>query len=230
MHTRTLLFLGWACLLSTPLAAQDISPQAPPPGNGHVPKAKAEVHYISRESLGKGVTLAELSSGMNVIVQEDHSAPLATVRCYVRNTGSAFEGADNGAGLSHVLEHLVAGGTTTHRTEAQIREILDSLGGQTNAYTSNDITAFYIDCPGPSASVAIELVAQEMQSAVIPENEYQREMGVVQRELEMGEATRNRVLYNAMKQLMYTIHPIRHPTIGYLAVVQQIKRDEVIAF
>ena len=49
-------------------------------------------------------------------------APVATVRCFVKNTGSAFEGRYLGAGLSHVLEHVVAGGTTIHRTEKEIEQ------------------------------------------------------------------------------------------------------------
>lgn len=194
------------------------------------PVAKAEIVYASRESLGKGVTLARITNGMTVIVQENHSAPVATVRCYVHETGSAYEGKELGAGLSHMLEHLVAGGSTKRRTYDQIREILDSLGGQTNAYTSDSVTAFYIDCPASGVSVAIELIADNMQNSTIPENEYVREMGVVQRELKMGEADRASVLHDALKQLIYTEHPVRHPTIGYLPVVQQIRREDVVAF
>ena len=200
------------------------------PTSNKPPQAVAEIQYAGRQALGKGVTLARISNGMTVLVQENHSAPVATVRCYVHNTGSAYEGKDLGAGLSHVLEHLLAGGTTTKRTETQIRELIDSLGGQTNAYTSDDVTCFYIDCPASGVSMATELIAQNMQYSVIPEAEYRREMGVVQRELEMGEATRSTVQYGTMKQLVYQEHPKRHPTIGYLAVVQQITRQDVINF
>lgn len=204
-----------------------IQPAAQPDGR---PRATAEIAYASRQNLGKGVTLARLNSGLTVLVQENRSAPVATVRCYLHNTGSANEGRDLGAGLSHVLEHVVAGGTTTRRTKKQISEIVDSLGGRTNAYTSESVTCFYIDCPSSGVSVAIELIADNMQNSVIPENEYQQELGVVQRELEMGEADRGRMLYQSVKQLLYTEHPVRHPIIGYLPVVQQIKREEVIAF
>ncbi|HEY2250170.1 MAG TPA: pitrilysin family protein, partial [Planctomycetaceae bacterium] len=79
-------------------------------------------------------------------------------------------------------------------------------------------------------AVAIELTADNMQNSVIPENEYIQEMGVVQRELEMFAAKRESVVYDAMKQLIYLEHPARHPTVGYLAVVQQVKREDVIAF
>lgn len=216
-------------LLSGHAFAQRPAIRPAPPGEDR-PWIAPETAYTARQDLGKGVTLARLNNGMTVIVQENHSAPVATVRCYLHNTGSAFEGRDLGAGLSHVLEHLVAGGSTTRRTEPQIREILDSLGGRNNAYTSESVTCFLIDCPGSGVSVAIELIADNMRNSVIPENEYKREMGVVQRELEMGEANRDQVLHQMMKELIYTEHPARHPVIGYLPVVQQIKREEVIAF
>lgn len=194
------------------------------------PVARVENVYTSKEPLGKGVTLARITNGMSVIVQENHSAPVATVRCYVHNTGSAYEGRHLGAGLSHMLEHILAGGSTTRRTKTQFTEIFDSLGGKTNAYTSESVTAFHVDCPGSAVSVAIELIADNMQNSTIPENEYVQELGVVQRELEMYAAERDSVLYNTLKQLIYAEHPARHPIVGYQDVVQQVKREDVVAF
>jgi zinc protease len=192
--------------------------------------ADEQVKYSSQVALGKGLTHAVLSNGLTVLVQENHAAPVATVRCFVRNTGSAFEGAFLGMGLSHLLEHLVALGTTTKRPEDELQRLLETMGGQTNAFTSNDITAYYIDCPASHAELAIELIAESMQFSTIPASEYTREMGVVQRELEMGEADRGQVLHQALKELLYSTHPIRHPTIGYQAVVQQVQREQVLAF
>ncbi|QDT50052.1 Peptidase M16 inactive domain protein [Symmachiella dynata] len=231
MMFRILCVFGLVGVAVATSHAQDTSPQRGlAPVNGPQHRANIDIHYASRQALGKGVTLAKLSSGLTVIVQENHAAPVATVRSYVVNTGSAFEGKDMGAGLSHMLEHLVAGGTTTIRPEKEVRALVDSMGGRTNAYTSNDITAFYIDCPADKTALALELIAQNMQFSTIPEDEYLREMGVVQRELEKGEQERRRVSYNRMKQLIYQVHPMRHPTIGYLPVVQQVKRQDVIDF
>ena len=84
--------------------------------------------YTSVRKLPDQVTLATLENGLTVIVQENHVAPVATVRCFVRNTGSAYEGRHLGAGLSHVLEHVVAGGTTTKRSEKEIEQIIDTFG------------------------------------------------------------------------------------------------------
>ncbi|MCY2995122.1 MAG: pitrilysin family protein [Planctomycetota bacterium] len=208
-------------LRATPCGAAEAQPQH---------RSAAVVQYDSRQALGKGVTKATLSNGMVVLVQEHHAAKVATVRCFVKNTGSAFEGRYLGAGLSHMLEHLVAGGSNSKKPEEQIQQLLDSMGGQTNAFTSTDMTSFYIDCPSPQVSLAVELIAEFMQYATIPADEYVREMGVVQRELEMGEADRGRKLQQAMTSLLYTEHPARHPIIGYLPVVQQVQREQVIGF
>lgn len=225
IHPRNVWIGVLAILAATPLAAQ---PPAERQAREH--RAKVEVKYVSQTALGKGVTQAQLSNGLVVLVQENHAAPVATVRCFVKNTGSAFEGRYLGTGISHMLEHLVALGSTTKRPEPEIQKLLDSMGGQTNAFTSSDMTAYYVDCPASRTDLAIELIADSMQYSLIPENEYLREMEVVQRELEMGEASRDRRRYQAMKSLIYTEHPIRHPTIGYLPVVQSVDRADVIAF
>lgn len=219
----TIVFLAPALLLTALATRTPLAGAEPPPLATTAP-------YESRQALGKGVTQAGLSNGLTVLVQENHAAPVATVRCFVRNTGSAYEGQYLGAGLSHLLEHLVAGGTNRKRSEDEIQKILDTMGGQTNAFTSTEMTAFLIDCPAAHVTQAIELVADYMQGALIPEPEYARELGVVQRELEMGQADRENVLHQTLKSLLYTEHPMRHPIIGYLPVVQQVKREDVLHF
>jgi len=195
---------------------------------GHRPSA--DIVYASRSLLGRGVTHAELTSGLTVLVQENHAAPVATVRCFVRNTGSAYEGRYLGMGVSHLLEHLVALGSTEKRTEKEIQSLLDSMGGQTNAFTTTDLTGYFIDCPANRVDLAIELLADSMQYSTIPEDEYRRELEVVQRELEMGQVDRGRMLYESMKGLIFTEHPMRLPTIGQLPVVQSATRQDVLAF
>ena len=191
----------------------------------------AEVpHYESVQRLPEDVTLATLSNGLTVIVQENHVAPVATVRCFVRNTGSAYEGKNLGAGLSHVLEHVVAGGSTLHRSEKEIAKIIDTFGGATNAATSTDQTMFYIDCPAKNTMTAIELLADEMQHAKFDPAEFAREMKVVRRELADGEVNRQRVLWKMLQQTVYSMHPARNPVIGYLEVLKGTTNQTIIDF
>ena len=186
--------------------------------------------YISVNRLPGQITLATLSNGLTVIVQENHTAPVATVRCSVKNTGSAFEGRYLGAGISHVLEHVVSGGSTSRRSEKQIEKIIDTFGGATNAYTSTNVTSYYIDCPAANTMTAIDLVAESMQHVKFEPAEFARELKVVRRELADGKVNRQRVLSNMLKETVYTTHPVRYPVIGYLDVLNATTNETIIDF
>jgi len=186
--------------------------------------------YTTLRRLPGEVTLATLSNGLTVIVQENHVAPVATVRCYVRNTGAAFEGKYLGAGLSHVLEHVVAGGTTKRRTEKEIEKIIDRFGGATNAFTSSNMTAYFIDCPAKDVHTAIDLIADSMQHVTFEPEEFARELKVVRREMADGEVNRRRVQWKMLSKTVYTMHPARHPTIGYIDVLNATTNETIIDF
>ena len=194
------------------------------------PAEVVRLTYESVRQLPDAVTLATLSNGLTVIVQENHVAPVATVRCYVKNTGGAFEGRWLGAGLSHVLEHVVSGGTTTRRSEKEIEKIIDTFGGATNAYTSSHLTAYFIDCPARNALGAVELVADSVERCAFEPSEFERELKVVRRELADGEVDRHRVQWKLLNQTIYTEHPVRHPTIGYLDVLNGTSNETIIDF
>jgi zinc protease len=200
------------------------------PPAGAAPAKAEPLRYTNVRRLPDNVTLATLSNGLTVIVQENHAAPVATVRCFVKNTGSAYEGKNLGAGLSHVLEHVVAGGTTAHRSEKEIEKIIDTMGGATNAFTSNDMTVFFIDCPAKNVLTAVELVADSMQHVAFNPSEFARELRVVRRELADGEVDRQRVLGQLLQQTVYTTHPARHPIIGYLDVLNRTTNQTIIDF
>ena len=194
------------------------------------PAEVVRLTYESVRQLPDAVTLATLSNGLTVIVQENHVAPVATVRCYVKNTGGAFEGRWLGAGLSHVLEHVVSGGTTTRRSEKEIEKIIDTFGGATNANTSSHLTAYFIDCPARNALGAVELVADSVERCAFEPSEFERELKVVRRELADGEVDRHRVQWKLLNQTIYTEHPVRHPTIGYLDVLNGTSNETIIDF
>src|SRR6516162_2191821 len=86
-----------------------------------------------------------LPNGLTVIVQEDHSAPVASVQAWCA-TGSIDEDQHLGAGLSHILEHMLFKGTKTQSAN-HIGQSIQDVGGYINAYTSFDRTVFWIDVP-----------------------------------------------------------------------------------
>ena len=129
---------------------------------------------LSRETLQPGLTMAKLSNGLTILIQENHTAPNATVRCFVKNTGSMNETGHLGAGLSHVLEHVVSGGSTATRTEAETEDMVDRMGGVTNAFTSINVTAYFIDCPSKDVIKAVDIIADEMQHIAFVPKEFNR--------------------------------------------------------
>ncbi|MCL2624183.1 MAG: insulinase family protein, partial [Planctomycetaceae bacterium] len=184
-----------------------------------------------------GVTVAKLTNGLTVIVQTasfgrstgTHSSEVVTVRCFVKNTGSSYETQWLGSGVSHLLEHIVAGGSTTKRSEKEIEKLVDKMGGATNAFTSNDATCYYIDTIASHLPLAIELVAESVQYAAFEPSEFDREHKVVMQELLDGEANRGRVLWKMLSETVYLEHPMRHPIIGYSDVLAKLTVEDAKA-
>src|SRR5262249_12303719 len=91
--------------------------------------------------LGQAAVLqTTLDNGLTVLIEENHANPLVSVQVFVR-TGSIYEQEYLGSGISHFFEHLIHGGTTSTRSEADSRRILEEIGNNSNAYTTVDHTA-----------------------------------------------------------------------------------------
>src|SRR5678809_104724 len=125
-----------------------------------------------------------LPNGLTIIVQEDRSAPVASVQAWCA-TGSIDEDAHLGAGLSHILEHMLFKGTKTRSTN-QIAQKIQDVGGYINAYTSFDRTVFWIDVPKDGALTALDILADAMMNSTLPPQEYVKEQEVIRREFAMG--------------------------------------------
>lgn len=228
---RFLLVVSLIFSLTTAVLAQNTETEMnQTPTIAATPEKNPPQSILSRQQYPNDITVATLGNGLTAIVQENRAAPVATVRCYVKNTGSINETKYLGAGLSHVLEHVVAGGSTTKRSEEEIRKIIDTFGGITNAYTSLDVTSYFIDCPVRNVETCIELIADQMQYAAFVPEEFDRELEVIQRELADGEANRSRVMWKLMQDAFFQENPGRLPIIGYLDVLRQTKREQIIDF
>jgi zinc protease len=173
--------------------------------------------------------IATLPNGMIVIAQELKTAPVVSCQVWIK-TGSVFEQEHTGAGLSHFLEHLLSGGTTTTRTEDQTNTILGQIGANVNASTGLDTVKYYVNVSKPHTDTAIDLLSDWMQNSKITPEEYARERDVIQREFDMGAGEPNRIFWKLTQMNRFKYHPARHPTIGYLDEFLKISRDEIYAF
>ena len=99
-----------------------------------------------------------LPNGVTVLLAPRPGTEVVSVRVFVR-TGAMNEGTLLGSGVSHVLEHLVSGGTTSKRTEAEYREILARIGGRSNAATSGFVTTYFISTGSEHLGDAVAILA-----------------------------------------------------------------------
>src|ERR1700693_812716 len=169
-----------------------------------------------------------LPNGLTIIVQEDRSAPVASVQAWCA-TGSIYEDQHLGAGLSHILEHMLFKGTKT-RSNNQIAQKIQDVGGYINAYTSFDRTVFWIDVPKDGVSSALDILADAMMNSTRPPEEYQKEQEVIRREFAMGMDDPDRMTGLLLFATAYQRHPYRFPVIGELEIYNQLTQEQVMQY
>jgi zinc protease len=176
-------------------------------------------------SIPPGVKLTTLENGLVIIVREDHNAPVVSAQAWAM-AGSIHEGNWLGAGLSHVLEHMLFKGTTT-RAGSRIDQEVQEAGGYMNAYTSFDRTVYHIDVPNTGAVKAIDILCDIMQHATLPPDELAKEMDVIRREMDMCHDDPGRRASRRLFETAYTKSPYRFTIIGYPDIFNEVKPDDI---
>lgn len=173
--------------------------------------------------------IVSLPNRMIIIARRLPAAPVVCAQVWTRS-GALYEQEHNGKGLSHFLEHLLAGGSTSTRTEDESNVLLGSIGAQTNASTSLDHVHYHINTSAASAGAAIDLLSDWMMNNLVTETEFRRERDVIQREFEMGAAEPARIFWKLTQIARFNRHPARHPVIGYLDEFLSVTRDELYGY
>ena len=173
-----------------------------------------------------GVKITTLENGLIIIVREDHSAPVVSAQAWCM-AGSIHEGKWLGAGLSHVLEHMLFKGTST-RPGSRIDQEVQEAGGYMNAYTSFDRTVFHIDVPNTGARVALDILCDIMQNATLPPDELAKEQQVILREMDMNVDDPGRRASRRLFETAYTRSPYRFTVIGYPDIFNELKPDDIL--
>ena len=169
-----------------------------------------------------------LSNGLEILVQEDHSHPLVSVQIWVR-AGSVSEEAWTGAGMAHLVEHMMFKGTE-RRPAQQISQDIQAMGGQVNAYTSFNRTVYWIDGLAEHMDGYLDILGDMVQNSKIDGDELIREMDVIRREMAMDNDDPNSATNHLLQATAFRVHPLRHPVIGHRQVFDQVSRGDVTAF
>ncbi len=166
-------------------------------------------------------------NGLTALVSPQHAFPLVSIQFWVQ-TGSVHEGAHLGAGLSHLVEHMVFKGTQEFSGK-ELNERVPALGGQWNAYTSTDRTVYYIDGPAEHWREFLHLLRELVFFPTFPEEEFAPECNTIRREMAMYDDDPQDMAYRALINTLYKAHPRRLPVIGSRAAFDTLTREDVLA-
>lgn len=167
-----------------------------------------------------------LPNGMEVVVKENHLNSSVGFFGFVK-TGAVNEGKYLGAGISHYLEHVVAGGTTTKHTEAEYKDMGKQMGAIVNAYTSYETTAFYIIADKKYKDNALSNLSEQLQFCAFDSTEVAREKEVILKEIVYRSTPPRAKMYQKYRELVFPNSNKRYPVIGYTNLFKTISRAEL---
>ena len=168
-----------------------------------------------------------LDNGLHVLIHEDHSSEMAVVNL-LYNVGSKNE-VPGKTGLAHYFEHLMFGGSKNVR---HFDSELERVGGECNAFTSTDITNYYVSLPAINLETALWLESDRMMYLSLHDKSVNTQKQVVIEEFKQRYL--NQPYGNAMhhvRALAFKKHPYRWPTIGEkMADIEKFEREDLIQF
>ncbi len=172
-----------------------------------------------------GPLKTRLDNGLTVIIEEEHSAPVVSVQMWVK-VGSADE-IDKHAGISHVFEHMLFKGTATKKV-GEVANMIESVGGEINAYTSFDNTVYYTTVPSRHFATGLDVISDSIQNSAFDPEELAKELDVVLEEIRMNEDRPERNLFKSLLGNAFAAHPYKRPTIGSVESVKSITRQNLL--
>jgi zinc protease len=173
------------------------------------------------------VSRAVLDNGLTLVVQEERTAPLASIWCWYR-VGSKDEGPGL-TGASHWVEHMNFKGTTNIPRE-QVKGIIEQFGGTWNGYTWIDETTYLETATRDALDRMLFIEAERMARCVYDPADCESERTVIISELHGAENDPDQLLDQEVTAAAFTVHPYRHPTIGWLPDLQAMTRDDLYAY
>jgi len=173
-------------------------------------------------------SMITLENGLKVVFLEDHSTPIVHAEIWY-HVGSKNERPGR-TGFAHLFEHMMFKGSKNVEPEGHPSWI-SSIGGQSNAYTNEDVTVFWQTVPAQYLPLVLWLEADRMASLRIEDKVFQTEREVVKEERRMRVESQP---YGRLNEIVYeqafTVHPYRHPTIGSMKDLEAASIEDVREF
>ena len=132
-------------------------------------------------------------------------------------------------GISHFLEHMLFKGTHNRNT-FEIAHSLESLGGSLDAFTSRDVTCFYVRCLDEHLFEGLDVISDMLQNSVFDPEEIEKEKRVVLEEIQTVEDTPDDLIHDLFAQSVWGDHPVGTPIMGTPQTVQNLTREKIVTF
>ena len=168
-----------------------------------------------------------MSNGLTVVAEPMPDARSAAIGVWCR-VGSRHEAADE-AGLAHFLEHLCFKGTA-HRSAREISEEIDRLGGDLNAFTTRETTAFYATALSEHLPQAVDLLADLVARPSLTAADVAKERQVIIEEIKMVDDNPEEMVHDLHARQLWGRHPLGRPVQGTAHSVERLNRRQVAGF
>ncbi|HET9939018.1 MAG TPA: pitrilysin family protein [Gaiella sp.] len=164
-----------------------------------------------------------LANGARVL-----TAPMAhaqSVSCFLMYAaGSRYERRDE-SGIAHFAEHLFFKGTERRPTARDIATEIDAIGGEFNAFTGKEVTAYYVKCAAETRDVALDVLVDMLRNSRFDADEIEREKGVIVEEMNMYADTPRSYIGNVWERHVYGDQPLGWDIIGTEETIRAATRD-----
>ncbi len=182
---------------------------------------------FSSISTGQDLKVTEkmLPNGLKVLLREDHKSPVVTFQVWYK-VGSRNEKLGK-TGISHLLEHMMFKGTKKFGPKTFSQTVMRN-GGNDNAFTGKDYTAYFENFSSDRIDISLELESDRMQNLLLEQNAFKSERDVVKEERRMRtEDDPTSSMVEQMMAVAFLAHPYQWPVIGWMADIDNIARDDL---
>lgn len=173
------------------------------------------------------VKTSTLTNGLRIITQERPNLETVSLGVWVK-TGSACENEKNN-GISHFLEHMSFKGTNS-RTALQITEEIEDVGGQSNAYTSRECTAYYAKMMKEDAELAADVLIDSVKNSIFPQEELIKERDVVIQEIKQTIDTPDDIVFDYFQETAFPRQALGRSILGPINKVKNFSRDDLFDY
>jgi len=165
-----------------------------------------------------------LGNGITLVFEKNDSKSVAVEVLF--KVGSNFE-SEKMLGISHFLEHMLFEGTKNRRNSREIANEIEKYGGEFNAYTSGDRTAFFIKIINKRFDIALGILSDMVANPLFDDKILEKEKQVIMKEINMITDDSRLHQWILFHKTLFEKHPAKNPTIGYAKTVKRLDRKHV---